>query len=114
MKIFAALKKLREFEGIHLPFLKTLIDFDIIIEIGYAQEQGRPLTLKRLYLVGISSRATICRRLGRLEEQGVVIRETKENDRRSSSLTISSASHKAIVKYVRSFISISSLFKLER
>ena len=35
-KLFAALKKIREFERLQLPFIKSLIDFDIIIEIGHA------------------------------------------------------------------------------
>ena len=38
MELFAALKRMREFEKLQMPFIKSLIDFDIIIEIGYAQE----------------------------------------------------------------------------
>ena len=40
MKLFAALKKIREFEKAQLPFLKSIVDFDILIEIGHAEEHG--------------------------------------------------------------------------
>ena len=44
---------------IRLPFLKSVIDFDIVIEIGYAEEMEQPLTLKQLFLLDISSRSTV-------------------------------------------------------
>ena len=40
MKLFTGLRKIREFERRQLPFLKSVVDFDIVIEIGYAEEQG--------------------------------------------------------------------------
>ena len=40
MKLFTGLKQIREFERRQLPFLKSVIDFDIVIEIGYAEELG--------------------------------------------------------------------------
>jgi len=36
-----------EFKSLQLPFLKSVVDFHIVIEIGYAEVQGQPLTLKR-------------------------------------------------------------------
>jgi hypothetical protein len=38
MGLFAGLKKIREIEKTHLSFIKSLVDFDIVIEIGYAEE----------------------------------------------------------------------------
>ena len=99
MKLFAALKKIREFEKAQLPFLKSVIDFDILIEIGYAEEQNHPLTLKQVLLLNISSRSTVRRRLLRLIEQGVVRRRADANDRRSSLLTISTPNLKLLGKY---------------
>ena len=32
MKLFSGLKKIRELERLQLPFLKSLIDFDIVID----------------------------------------------------------------------------------
>jgi len=99
MKLFAALKKIRDFEKAQLPFLKTTIDFDILIEIGYAEEQDHPLTLKQVLLLNISSRTTVRRRLLRLIDQGIVRRRANANDRRASILTISPANLKLLGKY---------------
>ena len=74
MKLFTGLRKIREFEKLQLPFLKSVVDFDIVIEIGYAEEEGQPLTLKQLFLLNISSRTTVRRKLARLIEQGIVFR----------------------------------------
>lgn len=99
MKLFAALKKIREFEKAQLPFLKSVVDFDILIEIGYAEEEDHPLTLKQVLLLNISSRTTVRRRVLRLIEQGVVRRRADANDRRSSLLTISASNLKLLGKY---------------
>ncbi|MDQ6680943.1 MAG: hypothetical protein M3Y67_08275 [Pseudomonadota bacterium] len=99
MKLFAALKKIREFERFQLSFIKSLIDFDIIIEIGYAQEQKTPLTLKPLFLLKIGSVTTVRRRLAKLTEQGIVMRRPNASDQRSDVLTLSSSSLKLLGKY---------------
>ena len=100
LKLFAALRKIREFERLQLTFLKSVIDFDIIIEIGYAQEQRKPLTPKQLPLLGVAGSATtIRRRLAKLTEQGVVKRSTNANDRRSEILTLSSPTLKLLGRY---------------
>jgi len=109
MKIFTGLKKIREFERRQLPFLKSIVDFDIVIDIGYAEEQKQPLTLKQLLLLNISSRATVRRKLARLIEQGIVIRRKHANDQRSSLLIISPASVKLLAKYGGTLTSISAL-----
>src|ERR1039457_3345231 len=83
MKLFTGLKKIREFERRQLPFLKSVFDFDIVIEIGYAEEQGQPLTLKRLFLLNICSRTTVRRKLATLIEQGIVIRRKHATDHRA-------------------------------
>lgn len=99
MKLFAALRKIREFERLQLSFLRSVIDFDIVIEIGYAEEEEQPLTLKQLFLLNISSRTTVRRRLARLIEQGIVMRRKDANDQRSILLTISPSSLKLLGKY---------------
>lgn len=76
MKLFAALRKIREFERLQLPFLNSLIDFDIIIEIGFAAEQKQPLTPKQLFLLHLGSLTTVRRRLTKLVDQGIVTRST--------------------------------------
>lgn len=109
MKLFAGLKKIREFERTQLPFLKSLVDFDIVIEIGYAEEQEHPLTLKQLFLLNISSRSTVRRRLARLIEQGIISRRQHSNDHRATVLTIASSSVKLLTRYCGALTSICAL-----
>jgi DNA-binding MarR family transcriptional regulator len=99
MKLFAALRKLREFERSELTFLKSLIDFDIIIEIGYADELKQPLAPKQLFLLNLGSSTTVRRRLASLVEQGIVTRRTNAKDRRSDVLAIAPSSLKLLGKY---------------
>jgi len=99
MELFAALKRMREFEKLQMPFIKSLIDFDIIIEIGYAQEIEKPLTPKPLFLLNISSTSTVRRRLAELTRQGIVKRRIDARDHRSEILSISSAGLKLLGKY---------------
>lgn len=99
MSLFAALRKIREFERLQLLFIKALLDFDLIIEIGYAQEQNAPLTPKKLFLMKLSSLTTVRRRLAKLIEQGIVIRRTNADDHRSAILTISPSSIRLLAKY---------------
>src|ERR1700674_3349332 len=109
MKLFTGLKKIREFERQQLPFLKSIIDFDILIEIGYAEEEGQPLTLKQLFLLNVSSRTTVRRKLARLIEQGIVIRRIHAHDHRATLLIISPSTVKRLSKYGGALTSISSL-----
>lgn len=99
MKLFAALRKMREFERLQLPFIRFLIDLDIIIEIGFAQENKKPLTPKPLFLLSLGSITTVRRRLAMLTAQGVVIRRTNPSDHRSHILSISPSSLKSLTRY---------------
>jgi DNA-binding MarR family transcriptional regulator len=99
MKLFTGLKQIREFERRQLPFLKTVVDFDIVVEIGYAEEQEQPLTLKQLFLLNLGSRTTVRRKLARLIEEGIVARRKQAKDHRASLLTISGSTVKLLGKY---------------
>jgi hypothetical protein len=107
MKLFTGLKQIREFERLHLPFLRSVVDFDIVIDIGYAEEQGHPLTLKQLFLLKISSRMTVLRKLATLIEQGIVIRRKHTSDHRASLLANSPSTVKLLSKYGGTLTSIS-------
>jgi len=109
MKLFTGLKKIREFERRQLPFLKTVVDFDIVIEIGYAEEEEKLLTLKQLFLLNLSSRSTVRRKLARLIERGIVIRRKHDQDQRASRLTISPSIVRALGKYGGTLTTISAL-----
>jgi len=108
MKLFTGLKQIREFERRQLPFLKSVIDFDIVIEIGYAEEQEQALTLKQLFLLELSSRTTVRRKLARLIEQGIVIRRKHANDHRASLLTVSASTVRLLGKYCGTVTTISA------
>lgn len=99
MEVFAKLRALRDFERRHLPFLQTVQDLDLVVEIGLYELHGRSLTLKQLYLAGIGGVATIERRLARLKRHGVVIYRTSKEDRRHRELTLSRMVRKAFALY---------------
>jgi DNA-binding MarR family transcriptional regulator len=108
MKLFTGLKKIREFEKLRLPFLKSVADFDIVVEIGYAEEQGQSLTVKQLFLMNICSRTTVRRKLATLIERGIIIRRKRANDHRASHLTIAASSVRLLGKYCGTLASISA------
>ena len=109
MKLFSGLKKIREFERQRLPFFKSLVDFDIVIEIGYAQEQEQSLTLKQLFLLNLSSRTTLRRKLAGLIERGIVVRSQRANDHRASVLTISASGVELLASYGGTLTAVSAL-----
>jgi DNA-binding MarR family transcriptional regulator len=108
MTLFTGLRKIRELERLQLPFIKSIVDFDIIIEIGCAEEEGEPLTLKRLLLLNISSRTTVRRKLAGHIKKGIVIRRKHATDQRAGLLVISPASVKLIGKYAAAVAVISA------
>jgi DNA-binding MarR family transcriptional regulator len=108
MKLFSGLRKLRKLERIQLPFLKSVFDFDILVEVGYAEEMGQPLSLKRFYLLNICSRSTSRRKLARLVDQGIIIRRKNASDNRASLLLVSPSAVKMLSKYGGMLMSISA------
>ena len=109
MKLFTGLKQIREYEKLQLPFLRSVADFDIVIEIGYAEEQGQPLTLKHLLLLNIISPTTVRRKLARLIDEGIVIRRKQLHDHRASLLIVAPSSVKSLGRYGGTLTSISEL-----
>ena len=108
MKLFTGLKQIRAFERQQLPFLRTVVDFDIVVEIGYAEEQEQPLTLKQLFLLNLSSRSTVRRKLAKLIEQGMVVRRKHAKDHRASLLVIAPSSVKLLGKYCGTLTTVSA------
>ncbi len=99
LSLFGGLRKMREFERLQLPFISSLIDFDIIIEIGEAQEQKKLFTPKQLFLLKLGSISTVRRRLARLTQTGIVARRTNTKDQRSDVLTVAPATMKQLERY---------------
>ena len=107
MKLFTGLKKIREFERLQLPFLRSIVDFDIVVEIGYAEELGQALTLKQLFLLNICSRTTARRKLAKLIERKIVMSRKHAGDRRAKLLVIAPSTVKLLAKYGGTITSIS-------
>jgi DNA-binding MarR family transcriptional regulator len=99
MKLFAGLRKIREYQRGQIPFLRSLAEFDIVVEIGYAEERGEPITFKQLLLLNICSRTTMRRKLAQLIEQQVVQRNKSSHDRRASMLVVSPGSLRLLTRY---------------
>ena len=97
--LFATLRRKREYERAQLPFMHSLVDFDIIIEIGFHQELSQPITLKQLLLLSLASGRTTRRRLDTLVASGAVLRRRKAGDHRAAALTLSATTLRTMEKY---------------
>ena len=97
----ATFKQLRKVKSVlsEIPGIKTYKDFDILIEIGYHQEKGSPLTLKQLMLLKIASRATVCRYLNCLVRDGMVEKFVSASDQRSVMLRLSASTVKTMTNH---------------
>ena len=65
--------------------------------------------LKQLFLLNITSRTTVRRRLTNLIEKGIVVRRKHKSDLRSALLTLSSPGLKLMSKYGGALTSITAL-----
>jgi DNA-binding MarR family transcriptional regulator len=99
MNLFAGFRKMRDLERKHLPFARTLVEFDLIVEIGYHEERGKPLTLKHLLTLGICARTTLRRKLDSLVEQGVIVRTRRASDGRAVVLGVSKSALQRLDRY---------------
>jgi hypothetical protein len=89
----------RELGRRYLPFLKTLVDFDIAAEIGLHELTGPPLTVKQLLLLDLAPSVTVLRRLDRLCNLGVVSRTRSLSDGRVNELRLAPAVHRLFAIY---------------
>ena len=99
MRVFKRLRALRAFENQHLLFLRTGGNHHLIVEIGYHQAKGKPLTLKQLFLLDFGSIATVQRDLRRLKELGLVQHRRAASDRRAVELTLTAKCIRIFAKY---------------
>ncbi len=107
MTAFRKLKTIRMFERQNLPHLRTHEDFDIVVEVGFHQENGTPLTLKGLVLLNISSPATVQRRISVLVQNGIITRTRCASDRRSVELKVSTRTRELVERYVQMLANLS-------
>ena len=88
MKIFEKLNTIRAHQRAHLSFLESLEDYDLVCEIGNAQESGKFMTAKQLLLCGLGAPATLRRRLERLVKMGIVTKRRNLHDGRMAELRL--------------------------
>lgn len=99
--MYAILHGVCSLQAKHLPMLQTLVDYNIAITIGFHQETGVPLTLKRLLLLGLSSSATVQRRLNRLISLGIIRKDSNPSDGRMLELKITPFGNRLFSRYVK-------------
>ena len=99
--MFQQLRRLQAFTRKHFPCLQSPIDSALIVEIGYYQEQGRPLTMKGLLLLKLGAPATVRRHLQRLVDLGLVHKRRANHDRRIFHLEIDPTVRMRFAKYLK-------------
>ena len=87
--LFRTLRAVTAFRKKHLPFLRSLEDVELMHEVGYRQEEGRPISVKELHELRLAPVPTLQRRLRRLTQAGALVARRAERDARLVELTIS-------------------------
>ena len=103
MSTFKKYKKIKSILG-EFPGVKTYKEFDVLIEIGYHQEQDNPLTLKQLLLLEIASQATVRRYLANLVRDGMVEKFVSGNDHRYVHLKLSAHTVRMMTRHLARII----------
>ena len=98
MRIFEKLHSVRTYQRTHMPYLESLEDYDIVCEIGHAQEKGKAFTPSHLLACQLGSPATVRRRLTRLVKLKVVVSKPHAEDGRLVLLSLSRGTIKAYEK----------------
>jgi len=99
MKPFEALRVMRDFQKEHFPYIQTPEDYDILREIGWHEEAGRPIRLRELLRMRIATVATVRRRLLQLKAAGVVEQRRLERDYRAYELVLSRKASRSFSEY---------------
>ena len=99
MNTFENLHHARLFRTRHLPLLCTLMDLEIVWEIGFHQEAGVPLNAKCLSTPDIGPVATVRRRIYRLNKLGLVLLKPSSRDKRIKNLVLSANLLSALKNY---------------
>lgn len=99
MHAYDGLRAIRAFEREHLRALATVEDFDLVLEIAYHEALGRPLNLKRLFLLDAAPAATVQRRLRRLKREGVIEQRRSPLDGRAVEIQLTPRFRKVYLEY---------------
>lgn len=95
MTIFKKLNSIRAFQRTNMSYLESLEDYDMVCEIGSAQEAGTLILAKHLVEGSLGAPATLRRRLDRLVKLGIVTKTRGKDDERTAPLQLSRDAIKA-------------------
>jgi DNA-binding MarR family transcriptional regulator len=99
LAIFSRLRELSALRREQLPFMKTLEDWQLLVEIGYRQSSGEPLTVNATLRLDLGSIATVQRQIRRLRQAGVVALERGDGDRRTMVISLTPRAVKALTAF---------------
>ena len=99
--MFRQLRKLQAFELEHLAYIQSPLDSVLIAEVGFHQQQGRPLSIKGLLLLKVGAPATVQRRLARLVGLAVIHKRPVSHDRRICHLEIDPEVRATYARYLK-------------
>jgi len=104
MSRFQHLRAVAEHRRHCLPFVTTLVDYDLLVEIGYWERRGEPIMHKGLLHIQPWKRTTLRRRLAHLRKRGVVLSK-RGRDGRSVVFTLDRSVSTAFAKWDRAVVS---------
>lgn len=99
-KAFALLKTIRAYKNSRFPFLRTRVDYDLLLHIGHGQVSGKPMNLTDILTSNIGTVSTIVRRLGRMEKIGVVRKVKATTDKRNVHYFLAEEHLDAVAEFV--------------
>ena len=97
------------FFGERFPYVQTVEDAYLLLDIAAHEEQGCPMTVKAILHSGIGSYATLPRRIRRLERLGVVVRRRGARDGRVREAILHASARKALTQFAQSVFGASRL-----
>ena len=99
-RAFALLKTIRAYKNSRFPFLRTRVDYDLLLHIGHGQVSGKPMSLTDILTSNIGTVSTIVRRLGCLEKIGVVRKAKATTDKRNVHYFLADEHLEAVAEFV--------------
>jgi DNA-binding MarR family transcriptional regulator len=99
--LFDNLTRTVTYERNHLWFVRSREDWNIILAIGHAAEQGEPIGFKQLTLLEVASPSTLTRKLKRLISDEVIRRVIPPHDGRMVTYSLTKSTADAFRRYER-------------
>jgi DNA-binding MarR family transcriptional regulator len=105
---FQKLRAATDFRAELLPFVVSIVDHDILIAIGLANELKEPVGYKQLKELTLTSPTTLQRKIQSLLEDGFITRTNLADDNRRVNYTLSTTTLLAYKKYIAKISALTS------